>query len=175
MWFSFLEKFGAAVLIVVWLIFGTNRIGDMLVHVDEPAAPAVAAAKAAAPAQAAPAKDPGDLLALLAAADVLAGEKVFKKCKACHTADDSGKHKIGPNVWEVVGRTKANVPGYTYSGALKQLGGKWGYAELDAFLTKPKDFVPGTKMKFAGLKKAKQRAAVILYLRALSDSPLPLP
>jgi len=100
---------------------------------------------------------------------------VFKKCKACHTADQGGPNRVGPNLWNVVGGPKAHAEDFSYSDAITGLGGEWTYADLDAYLTKPKDFAPGTKMTFAGLKKPKDRAAVISYLRTLSDSPKPLP
>ena len=115
------------------------------------------------------------MLALLASADAGDGKKIFKKCKACHTADKGGAHKVGPNLWNVVGRAKAGAAGYKFSGVLAGLGGAWTFADLDAFLAKPKAFAPGTKMTFNGVKKAADRAAVIAYLRSLSDSPKPLP
>ncbi len=108
-------------------------------------------------------------------ADAGDGKKVFKKCKACPTADKGGAHKVGPNQWDEVGRAKAGAQGFGYSGALAGLGGAWSFADLDAFLAKPKAFAPGTKMTFNGIRKARDRAAVIQYLRSLSDSPKPLP
>jgi cytochrome c len=89
--------------------------------------------------------------------------------------DKGGRHKVGPNLWDVVGRAKAGAGGYKFSRALAGLGGAWTFEDLDAYLAKPKAFAPGTKMTFNGVKKAADRAAVILYLRSLSDSPKPLP
>jgi len=106
-----------------------------------------------------------------AAADLEAGKKVFKKCATCHTVDNGGANKIGPNLWDVVGQAKAGVEGFRYSGALSGAGGTWTVADLDAFLTKPKVFMPGTKMSFAGLKKEKDRTNAIAYLASLSDAP----
>ncbi len=117
----------------------------------------------------------GTVPALLASADAGDGKKIFKKCKACHTVDKGGRHKVGPNLWDVVGRAKAGAGGYKFSRALAGLGGAWTFEDLDAYLAKPKAFAPGTKMTFNGVKKAADRAAVILYLRSLSDSPKPLP
>ena len=116
-----------------------------------------------------------DALAMLATASVDKGKKVFKKCKACHTVGNGDKNGVGPNLWDVVGTAKAGKGGYAYSGVLKGLGGDWSYGDLDKFLLSPKGFAKGTKMSFAGLKKAGDRAAVIAYLRSLSDSPKPLP
>lgn len=192
--FSFLEKLGASILITAWVIYGSVMLADMLVEPDESAAnafrtpteTAVAEAKPVAEAQptavsvaTAPATVPGaaegGLAALLATANTDAGQKVFKKCKACHTTDNGGKNKVGPNLWSIVGRARAAGENFKYSPAFKGLGGEWSYADLDAFLAAPKDFAPGNKMPFKGLKKAGDRAAVIAYLRSLSDSPKPLP
>ncbi len=170
MHFSFWEKLGASVLIVAWLLFGANMIGDVLV--PKGPAPVQAATTTAAPAKTAPA---GDVMALLATADLGAGARAFKKCKACHTTTKGGKNKIGPNLWDVVGRAKGSAAGFKFSKTLKGLGGDWTYGDLDAFLTKPKSFARGTKMVFSGLKKPTDRAAVIAFLRSLSDSPKPLP
>ena len=190
--FSYLEKFGASLLICAWLIYGSHLIGNALVSVPEhqaaaavheDAEPAEEAASTAPPEeqsgeeQAAEAAGDGGggLSALLASADTAAGEKVFKKCKSCHTVEQGGKNKVGPNLWNVVGGPKAHAEGFAYSDAVSGLGGEWTYEDLDAYLTKPKDFAPGTKMSFAGLKKPGDRASVIVYLRTLSDSPKPLP
>ena len=134
------------------------------------AEPTEPAAAAAAPPEAA------GIAALIAAADPAAGEKLVKKCVICHSPDKDGKRKIGPNVWDVVGSSIAAAEGFTYSNALKEKSGEtWSYDNRDAFLKKPKDWAPGTKMSFAGLKKPGQRAAVIAYLRSLSDNPAALP
>lgn len=120
--------------------------------------------------------DPAGVATLIAAAEPAAGEKLFKKCVTCHNPDKDGKRKIGPNLWDVVERPVAAADGFAYSKALKEKSGEtWSYENLDGFLAKPKDWAPGTKMSFAGLKKPEQRAAVIAYLRSLSDSPAALP
>lgn len=118
---------------------------------------------------------PSALEELLKTADVAAGEKAGKKCLACHSFDKGGPAKIGPNLWDIVGAKQASVEEYKYSDALKSLAGEWSYEELDRFLSAPKEYVGGTKMAFPGLKSAEERAAVIAWLRTLSDSPRPLP
>ena len=129
---------------------------------------------AAADATAETAEQPS-LAALLASADPDAGAKVFKKCGACHSADQGGKNKVGPNLYGILGAAKAHRDDFSYSGALKDMGGEWTYEDMAAFLAKPKDFVPGTKMSFAGLKKPEDVANIIAFLRTMSDSPPPLP
>lgn len=103
------------------------------------------------------------------AADADKGEKVFKKCKACHTVEKDGKNRIGPNLYGVVGRKAAAVEGFKYSDAMKESGLTWDEATLDAFLEKPKKVMKKTKMAFPGLRKDDQRADVIAYLKALKD------
>jgi cytochrome c len=150
----------------------------------EPKAPAAPAATppaetsaAAAPAAVAPvaAAVVADLPTLLAAADPVAGEKAFGKCKSCHSADKGGANKVGPNLWDIVERAKGSHPAFSYSGVLAGAGGTWTYQDLDAYLANPKGFLAGNKMTFAGLSKPEERAAVIAWLRMQSDSPKPLP
>ena len=100
------------------------------------------------------------------AGDEKKGAKVFKKCKACHTIKEGGKNKVGPNLYGMVGRKAAQVEGYKYSKAMKASGVTWDEATLDKFLTKPKKMMKKTKMAFSGLKKEKQRADLIAYLKA---------
>lgn len=138
-------------------------------------APAPAAVPAPAAAPAPVAETASGIAALLASADADAGKKVFRKCKSCHTTNKGGKNRVGPNLWDIVGSAKAAKDGYKYSGTLKGLGGVWSYADLDGFLAKPRAFAKGTKMSFSGIKKEGQRAALIVYLRSLSDNPKPLP
>ena len=178
MHFSCWEKLGFGILVAAWVAFGSNFVGNALIHADslEKSAYQVVVADAAeAPAVKAEGETAENALAMLASADLAQGEKVNKKCKACHSETEGAKHKVGPNLWDVVGRAKASADGFTFSDALKEKGGDWSYADLDHFLTSPKGYAKGTKMSFAGLKKASDRAAIILYLRSLSASPKPLP
>ncbi len=105
---------------------------------------------------------------LMATADIGKGAKVFKKCKACHKLED-GANGVGPYLYGVVDREVASAGGFKYSAPMMDKGGVWSVEELDAFLTKPKDVVPGTKMSFSGLKSAEDRANVIAYLDSLDN------
>ena len=116
----------------------------------------------------------GGLVSMIAAGDLAAGEKVSKKCKACHVFEEGGKNKLGPPLWAIVGRDIASQDGFKYSGALEALDGEWTYETLDQFLAAPKTYLPGTKMVFAGVKKEQDRANLILYLRSLAAEPVPL-
>jgi len=114
-----------------------------------------------------------DWAALVAAADPVAGEKVFKKCKACHQVAD-GATGVGPHLWSVVGRPIGSVADFGYSGDLADHGGDWTLENLQAFLKSPKTFAPGTKMNFAGLRKPEDQINVIVYLNEADGSPEPL-
>lgn len=113
--------------------------------------------------------------AFLANASFESGEKLFKKCSACHTYKKGAADKVGPNLWNLINRPLANVDGFAYSKALSEFGGVWGYEELSQFLYKPKHYIEGTKMNFSGLKKSKDRADLILFLRKQAEEPAPLP
>ena len=113
--------------------------------------------------------------ALLASADVAAGEKLAKKCTACHVFEAGGANKVGPALWGIVNKAKASVDGFAYSAALAGFGGAWDYQSLNAFLAKPKAYISGTKMNFAGLKKPEDRANMVAWLRIMADSQAPLP
>ncbi len=112
---------------------------------------------------------------LLANASLQKGEKLFKKCSACHNYEKDSANKVGPNLWNLINRPKANVEGFAYSKSLAEYGGEWGYEELAEFLYKPKKYIKGTKMNFAGLKKVQDRADLVLFLREQSENPVPIP
>jgi cytochrome c len=131
-------------------------------------------APAAKPTESKPKMQTAGIGALLAAASPDKGKAVARKCTICHSVKKGGKNKVGPALWGVVGAKKARGT-FRFSKALKALGGNWDYAALDGFLKSPRAFVPGNKMTFPGIKGDGDRAALILYLRSLSDSPIALP
>jgi cytochrome c len=112
---------------------------------------------------------------LLAKADVARGENSAKKCAACHTFNKGGRTLVGPNLWGVVGRSKASEAGFNYSAALKAKGGNWTIDDLNQFVANPRGYIAGTNMTFAGVSRAGERADLIVYLNSLSDNPAPLP
>ena len=106
---------------------------------------------------------------LIAEADAAKGKKLFKKCGACHTTDQGGKNKVGPNLWNIVGRGVASIDGFNYSDAMASRGGEWSVTALNEFLANPKGTVPGTKMSFSGVKKDGARANLLLFLQSLGE------
>ncbi len=131
-------------------------------------------AAAAAPAAAAGSEFQPSL-SMIAAADPAKGAEIAKKCMTCHTFEKGGPNKIGPDLWGVVGRQSGTHEGFAYSDAMKAHGKPWDFASLDHFIYSPRDFIPGTKMTFPGLKKPEDRAALLRWLHDQSDSPAELP
>lgn len=174
------NKIVGAVLTAAVVAMMAGFIAEIVYHREAPEEHAyeVAVGEGAGPGEAAaPVEKAVEPVApLLAAADPAEGEQVAKKCATCHTFDEGGANKIGPNLYGVVGRAVASHEGFKYSSALKDKSGEtWTYENLVAFLTKPKDWAPGTKMTFPGLRKPEERAALLAYLREMSDAPPPLP
>lgn len=171
------NKIFAALLIAGIVAMLGGFVAKTLVHAQTPDKPGfpVEAAEGGVSATAAAPKGPEPVLGLIAAANVEQGQKLAKACAACHTFDKGGPNRVGPNLWGVVNRPKGKHEGFSYSSAMAEKGGAWSYADLNHFLYKPKDYVAGTKMTYAGLKKPEDRAAMIAYLRTLADSAPALP
>jgi cytochrome c len=169
----------AAVLVGGIIFFITGMLGDILVRQTplEKSALAIAAAPAASAGTPAAPAGPGDITALLATADVKAGEQfTHRVCIACHTFDKGGKNGVGPNLYGVVGGPHDHEASFNYSPAMEKYKGQpWTFDALNHWLYKPSAYAPGTRMSFAGITSDKQRADVIGYLRTLSDNPVPLP
>ena len=170
------NKIIAAVLVTVLLVFGIDKISDIIFHVEKPNVQGYKVEiKTNNSADQAKAEGQIDISALLALGDVDSGKKIFKKCAACHSIDQGGKNKIGPKLYNVVGRATGSISDYKYSKALASYGKEWTFEELNSFLIKPASWIKGNKMGFAGLKKEEDRASIILYLNENSDNPIPLP
>ena len=174
-----INKIVAAVLMVALLVIGIGKLSDVIFHVEKPEKPGYAVdveeATTVSTSTKASVEEKVDIAALMAMGDVTIGEKVFKKCAACHSIVKGGKNNIGPALYNVVGRKTGIVSDYKYSKALASYDKEWTFEELNGYLSKPAKWVKGTKMAFAGLRKEKDRASVIKYLNQNSDSPLPLP
>ena len=174
-----INKIVAAVLMVALLIIGIGKLSDVIFHVEKPEKPGYAveveAATTVAASSSSSASDEIDISALMAMGDIAHGEKVFKKCAACHSIAKGGKNNIGPALYNVVGRQVGVINDYKYSKAMIAYGKEWTYEEMNSYLIKPQAYVKGTKMAFAGLRKEKDRASVILYMNSKSDNPKPLP
>ena len=174
-----INKIIAAVLLVALLVIGIGKISNILFYVEKPKTPGYAVeveqSSGSSIATTEVVEKVVDIAALMALGDVASGEKIFKKCAACHSINKGGKHKIGPALYNVVGRKVGGVEDYKYSKALIAYEKEWTFEELNGFLIKPAKHIKGTKMAYAGLRKETDRASVIKYLNANSDSPLPLP
>jgi len=178
------NKIAAAVLTAGVAFMGAGIVGEVLVSPNrlyepaislgrEAAAPAATAAAPAAPA--APALEP--IGPLLASANPENGATAARRaCASCHSFNEGGRNGVGPNLWGIVGANHARVEGFNYSAANRALSDKpWDFEALNAFIAAPSRAMPGTRMAFAGLANAQQRADIIAYLRTLSNNPVPLP
>jgi len=176
-----INKIIASILLVALLIIGISKISNIIFKVDKLDSSAYKVelpddgAKQISEENTMKADDKVDISALMALGDIAHGEKVFKKCSACHSIEAGGGNKIGPALYNVVGRKIAALEDYKYSKALVEYQKNWSFEELNGFLIKPQKWIKGTKMAYAGLRKEKDRASVILYLNKYSDNPLPLP
>ena len=170
-----INKIITAILFTVLLIYGIGKISDIIFDVKEQNIVAYKVETPEGSAVQASSKSSIDISAFLATGDVKHGEKVFKKCAACHSVAQDGGNKIGPKLWNVMFRPVASVTDYKYSKALSGYKKDWTWEEMNGFLIKPSKWIKGNKMGFAGLKDEKDRASVILYLNENSDDPKELP
>ena len=172
-----MNKIIVSIVFAIILILGINKVTDVIFYVEKPEKSAYQVASVttvASTASAETSSETGNIMAIFASTSATEGEKVFKKCAACHSIAEGGKNKIGPALWGVLGRQAGSLPDYKYSKAMAAHGKKWSFEEMNGFLIKPKDWIKGTKMSYAGLKSEKERAAVILYMNENTNKPLPL-
>jgi len=171
-----INKIVAAVLMVVLLVIGIGKVSDTIFHVEKPKTPGyVVDVDQVVAASTEKVEEKIDITAFMAMGDVASGKKVFKKCVACHSINKDGGNKIGPALYNVVGRQVGGVSNYKYSKALAEYKKTWTFDELNGFLIKPAKWIKGTKMAYAGLSSETDRASLIKYLNQNSDNPLPLP
>jgi cytochrome c len=173
-----MNKILGAILGTALIVVALNIASGAIFAPEKPAKPGydIVVPKAATGTQEqAPAPKDPPVAQVLATADPKRGEDSAKVCQACHTFEKGGATKVGPNLWGVVGRMRASMPGFDYSNGMKSMGGTWTVDDLYQFLAKPQAFVEGTKMTFGGLPRPQTRADVIAYLNTLSDNPAPLP
>ncbi|WP_417693878.1 c-type cytochrome [Roseibium sp.] len=177
-----LNKAAGAVLMVLILTMGVGIVSDIIFEPSEPETPGYAIAVATegtGEAGGGAVEDAVEPIAVrLASASAADGEKVAKKCAACHDFNEGGANKVGPLLWDLVGRKPGAHEGFAYSTAMVAFGEEhpeWSFEQLDHFLTKPKDHIPGTTMGFAGLRKPDDRSNIIAYLREQASDPVPLP
>ena len=174
-----LNKIIAAVLMVALLVIGLGKLADGVFHVKKPKNPGyqveIEKQLTSLTSPATNSIEKIDIAAIMALGDVASGEKIFKKCAACHSINKGGKNKIGPALYNVVGRAVGGVDDYKYSKTLASYSKDWTFEELNGFLTKPSSYLKGTKMSYAGLRKEKDRASIIKYLNQNGDTPKKLP
>tara|TARA_B110000438_G_C15591090_1_gene553873 strand:- start:243 stop:773 length:531 start_codon:yes stop_codon:yes gene_type:complete len=175
-----MNKIIVSITLAIILLLGINKITDVIYYVEKPKKSAyqvetlVTSTDATSTEKSSATSEPGNIMLLFASTSSTEGAKVFKKCAACHSIAQDGGNKIGPALWGTLGRKAGSLSDYKYSKAMIAHGKVWSFEEMNGFLIKPKDWIKGTKMSFAGIKNEKERAAVILYLNENSSNPLPL-
>jgi cytochrome c len=176
------NKIIGAVLVTLLAIKTFDIVGDKIIHpqpleknVYEVAGAAQAAPTTPGGTVGAAAKEVEPITPILASANPDSGKKAAQKCATCHTFDKGGANKVGPNLYGIVGAPHAHLPNFQYSDAMKKTPGTWDYESLNKFIANPKAYVPGTKMTFAGVPRASERADIVAFLRTLNDNPPPLP
>ena len=175
-----MNKIIVSIVFAIILVLGINKVTDVIFYIEKPEKSAYQVANVTTVASTTSSEtssvsyESENIMALFASTSATEGAKVFKKCSACHSIAEGGKNKIGPALWGVLGRKAGSISDYKYSKAMTAHGKLWSFEEMNGFLTKPKDWIKGTKMSFLGLKSEKERAAVILYMNEKTDNPLPL-
>ena len=172
-----MNKIIVSIVLTLILVIGINKITDVIYSVEKPEKSVYQVSSDVTVAETKTSEtsiESDNIMALFASTSAAEGAKVFKKCAACHSIAEGGGNKIGPALWGVIGRKAGSLPDYKYSKAMAAHGKSWSFDEMNGFLIKPKDWITGTKMSYAGLKDPKERAAVILYMNENTNNPLPL-
>ena len=172
-----MNKIIVSIALALILIVGINKVADVIFYTEKPEKSAYQVVNIGATSTITATETSSEsknIMGLFASTNASDGAKIFKKCAACHSIAEGGANKIGPALWGVLGRKAGSLSDYKYSKAMAAHGKVWSFEEMNGFLTKPKDWIKGTKMSFAGLKNAKERAAVILYMNTNTGNPLPL-
>ena len=175
-----MNKIIVSIVLAITLVLGINKITDRIFYVEKLEKSAYQVDSVTTVANPTTTEtnsansESTNIMALFASANAADGAKIFKKCAACHSIAQGGGNKIGPALWGVLGRKVGSLTDYKYSKAMAGHGKQWSFEEMDGFLIKPKDWIKGTKMSFAGIKNPKERADIILYMNENSDNPLPL-
>tara|TARA_Y100000590_G_C15572338_1_gene959091 strand:- start:597 stop:1127 length:531 start_codon:yes stop_codon:yes gene_type:complete len=175
-----MNKIIVSLIFALILIVGINKLTDVIYYVEKPEKSAYQVSSVTTVADTSnnetekESADAKNIMALFASVSAEEGKKVFKKCAACHSIAQGGGNKIGPALWGVIGRQAGSLSDYKYSKAMAAYGKLWSFEEMNGFLIKPKDWIKGTKMSYAGLKDPKERAALILYMNENTNNPLPL-
>jgi cytochrome c len=172
-----MNKIIVSIALALILIVGINKVADVIFYTEKPEKSAyqvVNSDTSSTVTTTDASSESESIMVLFASTSATEGAKIFKKCAACHSIAEGGANKIGPALWGVLGRKAGAVADYKYSKAMAAHGKAWSFEEMNGFLIKPKDWIKGTKMSFAGLKNAKERAAVILYMNSNTSDPLPL-
>lgn len=173
--------YAGAFLAVAVMVMTFSIISDGLFHSETPETFGYEIAEASGSAPAAGSDGPAEIASIaphLASADAAAGEKVFKKCAACHNVADGAANKVGPNLWSILGAAPAQKAEFKYSSAMVaygETGEPWSFESLNKFLLKPKNYIKGTSMGFAGLSKDGDRANLLAYLNQQAAAQLPYP
>ena len=175
-----MNKIIVSIIFAIIIVIGIDKVADVIFYVEKPEKSAYQVANVTTVASTTSSETSSvssesvNIMALFTSTSAAEGAKIFKKCAACHSIIQGGGNKIGPALWGVLGRQAGSISDYKYSKAMAAHGNVWSFEEMDGFLIKPKDWIKGTKMSFTGLKNAKDRAAVILYMNENTDNPIPL-
>jgi len=174
-----LNKIIAAILMVALLVIGLGKLADGVFYTKIPEKPGykveVENQVTSSVSQVSEIVEKIDIAAVMAQGDIVSGEKIFKKCAACHSINKGGANKIGPALYNVVGRKVGSVSDYKYSKTLASYEKEWTLEDLNGFVQKPSSYLNETKISYAGLRKEKDRASIIKYMNQSVDSPKPLP